>query len=248
MNQKQGLVLNRKTADGRTINQSSARPIGTFVCFTSKGDDDSNPLCVGNGKKMIIDHKIGDPINQSVYVDLNVKENKTFMSEGYAIWKDCIFDELHMNVVPKLTPFVSGTNTTFNLYGGFLIVPAAGDGSIQVDPSQIQLVEIPFSADEPDKRQGSAFWDADYNLQTHQFENLRPNIYGTGQYNIFGNEINFESVVNISLLNFGGLCFHTNDVAEFGHGMRLKFIFDTEGVDHNWQCSINMTLNRQFTT
>jgi len=234
------------TPDNKIWVQSTSRPIGTFTCFSSEGDSQENPLEIGDGAKMMIHHQIGQPLEQDVYVDLNVKENKTYLSEGFAVWENCNFDELHFNVVPKLTPYISGTNTYFNLYGGYLIVPAAGDGTVQVNPALIQLVEIPYSIDNPTVRQSAAFWDADYNLQTHQFENLRANPYGTGQYNIFGTEINLNTVVDILLLRSAQTNLRSSDVAEFGHGMRIKFTFTTYAPDHEWKCIINLTLSRQY--
>jgi len=235
------------TFDNKMMTQSTSRPIGTFVCFSSEGDSQNNPIEIGDGTKMKLHHQIGDPLEQDVYVDLNVIENKTFINEGFAIWDGCNFDELHFNVVPKLTPYIAGTGTYFNLYGGFLIIPAAGDGLIQVDPAQIQLVANPFSLDNPSQRQGAGFWDADYNTQTHQFENLRPNLEYTGEYNIFGAEINFETIVDIVLLSNGCISLRSQDVAEFGHGMRIKFTFTTNAPDHEWKCALNLTMNRTFT-
>ena len=241
-----GFTLDSRTSDNKLWVQSTCRPIGTFTCFSTEGDSQDSPVSVGDGQRIMIDHKIGEPLEQVVYVDYNVKENKTFLSEGYVVWKNCNFDQVHMHVVPKLTPYSLGSNTYFNLYGGYLILPAAGDGNIQVNPVEIQLVEIPFSLDIPTQRQSATFWDADYDTQTHQFSNLRPNLYGTGQYNIFGAEINFETVADVTLLDSNCCNLRTNDVAELGHGMRTKYIFETDGEDHDWKCTVTLTLNRIY--
>lgn len=239
-----GIALESKTSDGKLWVQSTSRPMGTFSCFTSEGDNLDSPVGIGNGVKMYNDHKIGDPLQQNLYVDFNVKENKTFICQGLGIWKSANFDEMHLHIVPKVTPFSLGTNTTFNLYGGFLIVPAAGDGMIQINPADIQLVEIPYSIDKPMSRQSAAFWDADYDMLTHSFSNIRPNIYGQGQYNIFGAEIYLNSVVDFIILGDGQASLHSADVAEFGHGMRCKFNFETNAPDHEWKFTINLSLDR----
>jgi hypothetical protein len=233
------------TNDKKIWVQSSARPIGTFTCFSSEGDSQDSPIKISDGTKMMIHHEIGDSLEQVLYIDFNVKENKTYISEGLAVYKDCNFDELHLHITPVLTPYISGTSTNFNLYEGFLIIPAAGDGTIQVDPLEINLVEIPFSIDDPTKRQSVAFWDADYNEQTHLFENLSPNIYGLGQYNIFGEEINLVTNVVMLLLGTNQIKLGTSDVAELGHGMRVKFVFSTNTPDHEWKCAVILTFNRE---
>jgi len=238
-------IKSLKTFDNKTWVQSTKRPIGTFTCFMSEGDNQVSTLSVGNGEKMLFFHQTSESLEQHLYIDFNVKENKTYMGEGTAIWKDCNFDMLHLNVVPKVTTYTSGTNTSYNLYGGFLIVPANNDGTIEIQAQDIQLVEVPYSIDYPTLRQDSGFWDADYNLQTHEFDNLRPNYSGTGQYNIFGAEIKFATVVCLILLDNGTVNFVCSDVSELVHGMRIKFSFTTYAPDHNWKCALNLSLNRE---
>lgn len=241
-----GIVLESRTGDNKLWVQSTSRPIGTFTCFSSQGDSQDSAVEVGGGTKSILHHNVGDAAEHSVYVDYNVKENKTYISEGYVMWKGCEFDEVNMNIVPRVTPYTSGTNTTFNLYGGYLILPAANDGTIAVDPADIKLVEIPFSMDVPTQRQSPGYWDADYDDETHTFSNITPNLEGTGAYNIFGAEINFETVADITLLSDDSMSLHTSDVAELGHGMRIKYVFKTIGTDHEWKCAISLTLNRKY--
>jgi hypothetical protein len=242
-----GIMLQSKTFDNKMWVQSSSRPIGTFTCFVSQGDDSANPLSIGGGTIMKLDHTISDTLQQTLYIDFNVKENRTFLGEGCAIWQNCNLDTLLLDIVPKVTSYTSGTNTNFNLYGGYLITPAAGDGTIVVNAQDIKLVEIPYSIDVPTQRQSAGFWDADYSLQTHQLSNIRPNLTGTGQYNIFGTEVNFESIVSIILLGDGQVALGASDVAEFGMGMRIKLTFNTNEPNHAWKCALNLTVSRQHT-
>jgi hypothetical protein len=239
---------NIQTGDGKLWVQTTPRPFGTFCCLFSEGDSANSPVAVGGGQDMIFVHEVGQNLNQSLYVDFNIKENKTFINEGTIIFKNGNFDKVHLSIVPKVTPYVTGTNTNFNLYGGFLIIPAAGDGQIQVNPADIQLMEIPYSIDYPDQLQMSGFWDADYNEQTHQFENLRPNIYGTGRYSIFGYEITLQKIVRIILLGDSGIVnMSSTDVAELAHGMRLKFDFMTNIPDHDWKLTVRLKMARKYT-
>jgi hypothetical protein len=235
-----------KTFDNKLLVQSTSRPIGMFTCFSSEGDSTASPIAIGDGQKMTINHAIGQDLEQSVYVDLNVKENRTFLSEWYVIWKNCELDTIKFSIVPKVTPYTPSSDTNFNLYGGFLIIPAAGDGSIAVETSDIQLIEIPFSLDDPTQRQSAGYWDASYDTVTHTYSNIAPNVNGTGQYNMFGAEISFEKIADIVLLSSNCMAMHSSDVAELGSGMRLKFDFYTEAPDHNWQCVISLTLNRKY--
>lgn len=237
-----------QTYDKKLLVQASPRPLGTFTSFSCEGDNPNNELEVGNGQEISLYHKIGDPLEQHIYIDYNTKENKTFISEGFAIWENCNFDKIILSVVPKVTLYTTGINTNFNIYGGFLIVPANGDGNIQLNYSEINLVEIPFNIDNPSIRQSSAFWDADYNFETHKYENLRPNLTGTGQFNIFSSEIKLETIVKLICLSNSTLNLRTSDVVELGLGMRLKLDCFTKYSDHEWKFAICLTLNRQHST
>lgn len=239
-----GLLLDQKTFDNKLIVQSSPRVIGTFNTYISEGDNLSNPVQVGDGAKMILDHKINDSMHQTSYIDFNIKENATYLREGIVLCKDCDFDKLRCDVVPTVTTYTSGTNTNFNLYGGFLIVPAPENGIIQVLPQDIRLIEVPWSMDDHSKRQMSGFWDADYDEASHQYSNIRPNPYGTGQYNIFGAEINFVTIADIILLGDSSVGLHSTDVAVLGSGMRCKLTFATNAPDHAWKCSVVLSLTR----
>jgi len=235
------------TFDNKLFVQNSPRPIGTFTTFSSQGDDPNNPHDVGNGQKFMIDHKIGDQLDQYVYGDFNCKGNLSYAQEGYGIWENANFDQLLIEIVPKVTPYTAGTNTYFDLYGGYLVVPAAGNGHIDIQPQDMRLVEIPFSIDDPSKRQSPAFWDADYDLATHQFYNIRPNFTAEGQYNMFTVELTFERIVNYIIIGSKSMNLKTNDVAEIAHGMRIRFNFKTNAPDHDWKMACMFMFNRQYT-
>ena len=245
MAETQGIQLDVRTPDNKIMVQVTSRPIGTYTCFASEGDNTSYAHYVGGGQMISNYHHIGDPVNQVIYVDYNVMENKTFMREGYSVWMGADFDALNLEVVPTVTAYTAGTGTYFNLYQGYFILPAAGDGNINVQPQDIRLVEIPFSLDNPTVRQSPAFWNADYSTQTHQFSNITPAPNGDGVYNMFGAEIVFQRPVNLRLIGDHTMKLENSDIAQIAHGLRLRFTFDTVGVDHEWKITVTLAMHRE---
>jgi hypothetical protein len=238
-----------QTTDAKMLVQNTPRPLGTFWYFSSFGDDVNNHHDVGNGAHMGHVHHVGDPSIETVYVDLNMKENKTYIQEGYTFWRNCAFDIQKLEIVPKLTPYTAGVGTIYNLYGGYLIVPAPyGDGVIDVYGGDIQLVEMPFSIDDPSVRQGPGFWNADYDAESGTFVNITPAPYGNGIYNMFGAEVVFEKIVQICMLGNDRVQLKSSDIAELGHGMRLKFTYTTGLPDHEWSVTATMSMVRVHTT
>jgi len=232
------------TKDNKIWVHQTARPLGTFTAFTSYGDDSSDCHLVGGGQPMKVVHNVGDPLTQTILVDLNVIENKTFVHEGYVMWQGGDFDTICLSVIPKITNYSQGQNTFYNLYNDYLIVPAAGDGTISIEPQDINLVEIPYSIDNPTARQSPAFWNADWNSSTRQFENISAAPEGNGKYNIFTAEVMLVRVVNIMILNDGFMKLQSSDISEITHGMRLRFGLRTNEPDHEWKAAFILTLDR----
>jgi hypothetical protein len=152
---------------------------------------------------------------------------------------------------------VSGTvdatgSSNYNLYGGYLVVPAAGDGywNLQSDITQSTggLVYIPNNdLNEPP----TAFWNADWNSSTGEFENITAAPTGNGRYNMFSTEIIFAHFVRkMPLIGLGFLPLNSSDTDQLGHGMRLKMIADTNTSveDHDWTVACLMCLHRAKTT
>lgn len=230
------------TFDQKLFVHETSRPLGTTTYFTSEGDDLNDPTAIGGGERMVLEHNIGDPVEQFKIIDFNLKENRSWMHEGYVMWEKAVFDTVCMKVIPTLTTYSPGTNTFFNPYGP-IVVPAAGDGHIDIQPQDIRLVEMPPSFDEGVRP--TAFWDADYDSNTHQFSNIRPNLLGKGIYNMFIAEVVLSNIVNhILLLNEGFIMLQSGDVSEIGHGMRLKLVLNTVGDDHEWKAACILTMQR----
>jgi hypothetical protein len=241
-----GVAQGLKTFDNKLLVQSIARPINTFPCFTHVGDNLSNPHDVGGGASLRLHHQVGDSTSQSIYVDFNGKENNTFIQEGLCQFTGAVFDQIVFEVVPNTTAFTLGANTFFNAYGPF-VVPAAGDGVINILPADMRFVEVGFNIDNPTVRQYPGFWNADYSTETHQFSNITPALQGDGQYNMFLAEFPLVRPVNLMILGDRHITLNPGDVAQLCHGNRVKFTFITDAPDHEWFVTVTIALHRSHT-
>ena len=237
-----------KNSDGRVINHTTPRPMGTFTYFTGSDDDHVDPHAVGgvvNVNELDWHHQIGDAMTDSRYFDFNTIINTTYIRQGNLIFKNAELDYLDFEVVPKVTTYTLEENTNFNLYSGYLIIPAAGDGTVQVaneDMILVQNVPNEFGV------RPAGYWDADWSTTTKQFENIAPNVNGTGNYNMFGLEIILHRFMNRKKLLGNGLeiC-ETEDVAPLGHNIRLKITTTTQNPDHEWSVAATLMLYRNRT-
>lgn len=234
---------NPRTDDKRDYLYTTSRPVGTHTYFTSVGDDVSNYRYIGGGHKLQFEHKIGDG-NNFIYFDFNVIDNATYVHEGYLSFIDCNFDQISFHFVPRTTDYIPSTNTFYNLYNGYLIVPAAGDGSID-------LTEQPYfvEAGETDGVPNPGFWNADFDYNTGQFTNIQPAPLGDGKYNIFAQEIIiYRMLENIILVGSGNQYLETSEHGKLLHGMRLKISYTLNGDDHEFKVSGILVLYRDKVT
>lgn len=143
-------------------------------------------------------------------------------------------------------------NTTFNLYGGYLVIPAAYDGNIFVT-SDITQCHGGLVQTTPNENgvMDTSFWNATWNSTTNLFENISPAPLGDGNFNLFAAEVTLATFINrLPLLGDGFVMLQTSDVEQWSHGWRAKFIqetyIDTENgfADHDWQCAMYITLHR----
>lgn len=252
MSEIPGFPVDPRTLDGKQTTHESSRPFGTTTGFTSQGDatntwDGTVSTQVWGGSMLKIEHGETDGTIQQAHIDFNVKENRTFMHEGYIMWEGATFDTICLDVVPTVTPCSADSSTSYNLYEGYLITPAApGTGTIKVDATEMRLVEMPLARDTGIREPG--YWNADYDTTTHTFSNITPDYTGGGIYNMFGAEIPMVRFVNrVLLLSSGFLCLQTADVDELGHGMRLRLTACTnsDATSHQWKAGIMLTLNRE---
>lgn len=237
--------------DGTKIyTHETSRKIGTTTYFTGRGDDQTDDSKVGGDvpdtERMKGHHQETEPTSQYTRSYFNCIDNETHVHEGYLQWLNALNDEIIIEIIPKVTDYTPGTDTFYNLYGGYLIIPAAGDGTIDVAPGDIRLVQLPLN--EHGKRSAAGFWDADYNTTTLEFENIQANPYGTGEFNMFGLEVSLDRFVNgIPLLGNGFMCMQTADRSMIGHNMAFRVNAITCGADHEWWWNAALTFHRKKT-
>jgi len=243
----QGQTIESFTQDGKSLTQESSRPLNTNTVFTSEGDDISNITNIWGGETLEIVHASGDSVNEEKTINWNIKENDTYIHEGYMMWDGCQGDRVTLKIVSAITDYVNASGTNYLLYGGYLVLPAVGNGNIE--PSgQIKLVEIPIVPD-TGLRAGPGYWDADYNLTGHYFENITPNPTGSGAYNIYTQQVTMRNFVyRIKLRGSGFIMLQSADSSHLGQGMDMKLCSETVGDDHDWSISCVLTIHREKTS
>jgi hypothetical protein len=235
------------TDGSKIMVHQTSRVLGTITYFTCASDDQAHMGLVGGGvaetQKLKGHHKIGDPATMSRYLDINTAENETYIHEGYIQWKDALNDELTVSIVPEVTTVSAGSNTFYNLYGGYLVIPAAGDGTINID--NMVLCEMPVN--EFGKRPAS-YWNADYNTTTHLYENVTAAPLGNGAFNMFTVEVTLDQFAHkIPLLGSGFMNLQTSDASALTQNLRIKVTTETIGVDHDWWWNAFATFHRRRT-
>jgi len=232
----------KRTLDDKVWTQESSRPLGTKIYFTSRGDNFNDKNNIGGGDFLKLTHSIGNAVTQDIVIDLNSESNKTYIHEGYVMWENADFDTLSLIIIPCVTTYTAGINTNYNLYGGYIVIPAAGNGTIT--PTNIQLVEMPISGDKGVR--STAFWNATWNKVTGQYENITPAPNGDGVFNMFTVEITLSRFVNDwLLLNNGFMMLQSAESEQLGAGMRLKLIIKTNGEDHDWKAAVGLVFHRE---
>lgn len=233
---------------GKQRVHQTSRKLGTRIMWIGLGDDTSDMNNVGGGQPFDIKHDIGEGDPEHVYIDFNIATNETWLHEGYMTWKDCDMDRLTLEMVSRATAGQAGTGTNYNLYKGYMIIPAAGDGTFDItaditDPNA-GLIYMPNN---DLGKAPTAFWNADYNSTTKLYENITAAPYGDGRYNMFPMEIVFARFLNhMPLLGSGFLALNSSDTDRMGQGMRLKMIASTNTTvaDHSWAVACLMCMHR----
>lgn len=241
-------TITQRYPDGRVIGHNTPRKRGLITNFTAKDDDQTNHMKVGGGANVLASrHLVNDPLVTTVFFDLNTIANETYLHSGTIQWEGAKLDILELIVVPKTTVYAVGEATNYNLYGGYLLIPAApGTGTIAVEDSARVLVQVPLN--EYGNKTGAGYWDATFNTTTMLFENISPNYTGTGGFNMFGAAITLDRFVHHQLmLGSGVFTFHSSDASMLGHGMRLKLVTTTVGDDHEWTWCVSLILHRKKT-
>jgi len=229
------IIKETRDRSGKLRVHQTSRKLGLGIFWFGEGDDVSDVTKVGEGEDLTFEYNTASGTDTLIkYIDFNIIENETWLHEGYLTWKNCHFDKVWLQMVSRTVSVTSVSGSSYNLYGGFLVIPAyPGTGTIEL-ASDITapnggLVYIPNDdLDNPP----TAYWNADWNSTTKKFENITPAPNGDGRYNMFTSEYIFASFVNqIPLLGSGFIALNSSDTDQIGHGMRLKMIM--EPGDHN---------------
>jgi hypothetical protein len=220
--------------DGRLRIHQTPRPYGTRVYYTSIGDDPDDPTDIGNGEDMVMEHTVGGSINEVQYIDFNTIDNETYFYQALMSHGGNDLDYFELDLVTPVTPVASGSNTNYSLYGGYLIVPANGDGNITVEPSGFKFLQV---LPDEDGNVDPGYWDAEFDTDANTFINVTPAPSGDGGYNLFATEIVVDKLVHKARLigDTGGyFAVPSYDVERWPHGLRLKMTTTTYGDDHDW--------------
>jgi hypothetical protein len=239
--------------DGKLFVHQTSRNPGTTTYWTGKGDSPTDIFDVGNGDFLILSNFPGDPSSTIQYMDLNTINNNTNLHEGYFIWENAKFgDYVSLSIVTNTVNYVPASGTNFYHYNDFLVIPASGTGNIQITSDitnpcisggslvQVYTNEVGYKP--------PAYWDADFNKTTGMFENIRPNINGDGEFNIYTKELVANRFINhIPLLGSGFERLQASDSTIFPHGVRLKLEISTTNDDHEWHVGGIITMHREKT-
>lgn len=243
-------------SNGKLSVHSTSKHPGLYVYWTGRGDNMENGN-IGDGESILLSHKIGDPKSQKKYIDFCCLDNKSQLHEGTVIFSGAkMGDSGTCSMVTSVMPVTAGVNTNYRLHDDYLIIPANGDGDIELlgDITNINPTYGCFVEMVPDETgvQAPTFWNADINKDTRKFENITPAPDGDGRYNLFAAEIVISRFVNhINLLGEGSLVLQSEDSVDMTHGMRLLHHINTSTIDgiedHDWQFSVVLTLQRDKT-
>jgi hypothetical protein len=243
------VLVEYRDRSGKLRVHQTSRKLGTRIMWTGIGDDPSDITKVGGGETLSFQYKVGDIDPMIKYIDFNVAENETWLHEGYLTWQGGQMDTLSLQMVPRTVTVSGTTGSDMTVYGGYLVVPTPPGGGNYVVTSDLTqpaggLVYMP---DNDLGESPTAYWDADYNEDTHEYENIRPNYTAQGRYNIFSYEVVFaEFMRQIPFLGSGFIPLNSSDTDQLGQGMRLKMIADTNTsvADHDWSIACIMCLHR----
>jgi len=239
-------LIDKQELDGKKIVHQTSRPLGTYTYFSGANDDQTDPHAVGGDETNILHLELPSGTNSIVkYMDLNIIQNPTYVHEGYLQWHDAHGDIIKMEITPKVTDYSASSDTNYNLYGGYLIIPAAGDGTISVDSEDMELVQC---VENEFGVKPAGYWNADWNTTNKEFENIAAAPSGNGDYNMFGVEVVLARFCNwIPVLGNGFVQLQSSDQSQLGHGSRLKATAKTKGDAHEWCCACFLTMHRKKT-
>jgi len=233
--------------------QATPRPLGLDTYFTGAGDNPDNIKDIGGGQRLVLYHKVGDDATKEIFIDFNIIENGTWILEGKIKTIDARFDYVDFDIVNRAMAFAPGSDTQFTALPNGFIIPANGDGNINLTGDwTLPNGGLIFMPDDDQKNPPMAFWDATWNTEIGKYENLTAAPTGNGRYNmIVASGVMKEFINRYNLLGDCNDYIHSYDSAQMGQGMRLRLTINTETTlvpDHEWMFAANITMYRKKTT
>lgn len=244
--------------DGRLSIHVTPRPSGTVTWNSGRGDDPDDMMDIGGGQLILIQHALNSGMEVNIqgeeylcehkYVDFNIMENPSAIFSAEIQAYNASYALCSCEIVPRVTPTTTGSGTYFNAVpyhgiDGCLIVPAAGNGTLVVDPNDIQPVQV--LTKENAKVPGTGFWNLDYDTVTHTFSNLTAAPLGDGAYNLFAAETCLNTFVNDRIINCPGRndssFIRSKDAEMLPHGIRFKISLKVRKAA-NTTCEVGISL------
>jgi len=242
--------------DGKLFVHQTPTPCGSTSYITSQGDDYTDRASVGGGEMMLIEHASGEG-DDDVDIDFNCAGNKTWVYSGFATWASAQRDRLTMSVMSKASTTSGGSSTNFNTlvypghpWHGKLIVPAAGDGTLDVTVP----VLVGFYPNTTDHEENDVlcYWNATWNPATKSYDDLAAAPAGDGEFNMFTDEMELFRFANQILMdgtNTVPWSIDSRDSQRMGDGMfiRLTPTTNPDVDDHGWRACVTLFMHREQT-
>ena len=251
--------------EGKVLVHQTPTPVGATTYFTSAADDTSDPHAIGGGTRLWLRHISGEgdiPLD----IHINAANNKTWLHSGYAIWENSQWDCINMGVFAYGSTTQAGSNTLYNTlnspghpYHGKLIVPATGDGTLDVTALKL----VGFYPGPEEAASQPRYWNATWNPVTKQYDDITAAPSGDGEFNMFTEEMELFRFINQLIINGANSTpwfFMTHDTQRLGDGMFLRLTPVTTiedggtttappGVisDHDWSLGVTLILHREKT-
>lgn len=222
-----------KALDMKPFVQTTPRPIGTFSYWCSEGDAQDTPEDIARGETIAFHHQVGDPAEAIKYLDINAIRNDTYIHGSFIQWDGAKLDKVEAEICTKVSPLYAGTGTSYMVVSGVLVQVPAGYGNIATpvwdNMNPIQMVKNEHGYRPP------GYWDCTYNSTTKKFENFIFRADGSGEFNIFSEEVELNCFLPAYvMLGNKSHVFQSYDVSQLGHNFRVKVIVNTIGTDHEW--------------
>jgi hypothetical protein len=205
---------------------------------------------------LVVEHAISGGDN-NVDVDFNCAMNKTWIYSGFATWANAQRDRVTLSIMAKASTTEAGTDTSYTTlnypghpWHGKLIVPAAGDGDLNVTTAV--LVGFYPNTTSNEQYDVPRYWNATWNPATKQYTGITAAPAGDGEFNMFTDVMQlFRFANNIVFDGTNTLpwSIDSRDSQRIGDGMFIRITPTTnpDVDDHGWRAVIILFMHRENT-